>query len=146
MSEAIMLLVEDNPQDELLTLRALRKARLANRIDVVRDGQQALDYLFKQGEFADKAPPELPVVVLLDIGLPRLSGLEVLEQLRANQRTQLLPVVMLTSSDESTDRQRAYLSGANSFVRKPVNSADFAETVARLGLYWTATNEPPDVR
>lgn len=146
MSEARILLVEDNPQDELLTLRALRKARLANRIDVVRDGQQALDYLFKQGEFADKAPAELPVVILLDIGLPRLSGLEVLEQLRANQRTQLLPVVMLTSSDESTDRLQAYRSGANSFVRKPVNSADFAETVARLGLYWIATNEPPDVR
>ncbi|MCC5865531.1 MAG: response regulator [Wenzhouxiangella sp.] len=144
MNDARVLLVEDNPQDELLTLRALRKARLANRIDVVRDGQQALDYLFNQAEFADSAPQELPVVVLLDIGLPRLSGLEVLERLRANPRTQLLPVVVLTSSDEASDRLRAYRSGVNSFVRKPVNSADFTETIARLGLYWIATNEPPD--
>ncbi len=145
MSEAKILLVEDNPQDELLTIRALRKARLANRIDVVRDGQQALDYLFNQGEFANSTLQELPVVVLLDIGLPRLSGLEVLEQLRANERTQLLPVVVLTSSDEASDRLRAYRCGVNSFVRKPVNSAEFTETIARLGLYWIATNEPPDV-
>ncbi|TVQ31184.1 MAG: response regulator [Wenzhouxiangella sp.] len=144
MSEATILLVEDNPQDEMLTLRALRKANLANQIDVVRDGQQALDYLFREGEFSDRPPSSLPVVVLLDIGLPRLSGLEVLERLRADARTRLLPIVILTSSDESTDRLRAYESGANSFVRKPVEFMDFAETISRLGLYWVATNTPPD--
>jgi hypothetical protein len=144
MSDAkTILLVEDNPQDEMLTLRALGKANLANQIDVVRDGQQAVDFLFKEGEFSDREGPALPTVVLLDIGLPRLSGLEVLEKLRADKRTALLPVVILTSSDEELDRLRSYRIGANSFVRKPVRFADFAETVARLGVYWLATNEPP---
>ena len=138
-----ILLVEDNPQDEMLILRSLRKANLANRIDVVRDGQQALDYLFCQGEFASRNPEELPAVILLDIGLPRLSGLEVLERLRADSRTRLLPVVILTSSDEDRDRLKSYEHGANSFVRKPVNFAEFAETVARMGIYWLATNLPP---
>lgn len=138
-----ILLVEDNSQDEMLTLRAFRKANLANRIDVARDGQQALDYLFKTGEFAERDGPELPTVVLLDIGLPRLSGLEVLERLRADCRSALLPVVILTSSDEERDRLRSYQCGANSFVRKPVDFAEFAETVTRLGVYWLATNEPP---
>ena len=126
-----------------LILRSLRKANLANRIDVARHGQQALDYLFCQGEFAGRNPQELPTVMLLDIGLPRLSGLEVLERLRADPRTQLLPVVILTSSDEERDRLKSYENGANSFVRKPVNFAEFAETVARLGIYWVATNVPP---
>ena len=138
-----LLLVEDNPQDELLTLRALKKANVANRMDVVRDGQQALDYLFRQGEFAGREGPDLPTVVLLDIGLPRLSGLEVLERLRDDERTRLLPVVILTSSDEDKDRLRSYENGANSFVRKPVDFSEFAETVARLGVYWLATNEAP---
>ena len=138
-----ILLVEDNPQDEMLTLRALRRANLVNRIDVVRDGQQALDYLFRAGEFANREGPDLPTVVLLDIGLPRLSGIEVLAQLRGDKRTALLPVVILTSSDEEQDRLKSYEQGANSFVRKPVDFAEFAETVARLGLYWLATNEPP---
>jgi CheY-like chemotaxis protein len=138
-----ILLVEDNPQDEMLILRSLRKANLANWINVVRDGQQALDYLFCQGEFAGRNPEELPAVVLLDIGLPRLSGLEVLERLRAAPRTRLLPVVILTSSDEEMDRLKSYEDGANSFVRKPVDFAEFAETVARLGIYWIATNQPP---
>lgn len=137
-----ILLVEDNPQDELLTLRSLRKVNLVNRIDVARDGQQALDYLFREGEFANRPAPELPTVVLLDIHLPRLSGLEVLERLRADERTALVPVVILTSSDEESDRLRGYRNGANSFVRKPVDFAEFAETVARLGVYWPATNEP----
>lgn len=143
MSTKTILLVEDNPQDELLTLRALHKANVSNRIDVVRDGQQALDYLFRAGEFADRDGPGLPTVVLLDIGLPRLSGLEVLAQLRADPRTALLPVVIQTSSDEEQDRLRSYEIGANSFVRKPVGFAEFAETVACLGVYWLATNEPP---
>lgn len=141
-----ILLVEDNLQDEILTLRALRRANLINRIDVVRDGQQALDYLFRQGEFADREGPDLPTVVLLDIGLPRLSGLEVLERLRADTRTALLPVVILTSSDENRDCLKSYEVGANSFVRKPVDFSEFAETVARLGVYWLATNESPPQR
>jgi CheY-like chemotaxis protein len=144
MRDRCILLVEDNPQDELLTLRALGKAGLANPIEVARDGQQALDFLLGQGEFADRAEPPLPLVVLLDLGLPKLSGVEVLERLRAHERTRLLPVVILTSSDESADRVRAYEVGANSFVRKPVDFAEFAATIARLGIYWVATNEPAD--
>lgn len=143
MTVKTILLVEDNPQDELLTLRALRKANVANRIDVARDGQQALDYLFRAGDFAGRAGPDLPTVVVLDINLPRLSGLEVLARLRADPRTALLPVVILTSSDEERDRLQSYENGANSFVRKPVDFAEFAETVARLGVYWLATNEAP---
>jgi CheY-like chemotaxis protein len=143
MSLKSILLVEDNPQDEMLTLRALEKANVANRIDVVRDGQQALDYLFCEGEFADRAGSGHPTVVVLDIGLPRLSGLEVLTRLRADPRTEQLPIVILTSSDDERDRLRSYASGANSFVRKPVDFGEFATTVARLGVYWLATNEPP---
>lgn len=129
-----ILLVEDNPQDEALTLRALKKANLANRVVVVRDGQQAVDYLF--------GGSELPVVVLLDLGLPRLGGLEVLERLRADARTRILPVVIFTSSDEDRDRLRGYESGANSFIQKPIDFARFAETVGRLGIYWSILNEP----
>ncbi|MBS3954950.1 MAG: response regulator [Methylomicrobium sp.] len=142
-STKTILLVEDNTQDEILTLRTLRKANIANRIDVVRDGQQALDYLFKQGEFVGREGPDLPTVILLDISLPRLSGLEVLKRLRANPLTALVPVVILTSSDEQRDRLSSFQNGANSFVRKPVDFNDFAETVARLGVYWLATNEGP---
>lgn len=138
-----ILLVEDNHQDELLILRALRKANVVNQIDVVRDGQQALDYLFCQGESAGRDPKQPPAVVLLDIGLPRLSGLEVLERLRADPRTRLQPVAILTSSDEDKDRLKSYENGANSFVRKPMDFAEFAETVARMGVYWIATNQPP---
>ncbi|MCC8988366.1 MAG: response regulator [Candidatus Contendobacter sp.] len=143
MKNKTILIVEDNPQDEMLMLRALRKANVANRIEIVRDGQQALDYLFGEGEFASRNPKDLPAVVALDIGLPRLSGLEVLERLRADPRTAVLPVVILTSSDEERDRLRSYQNGANSFVRKPVAFAEFAETVVRLGFYWLATNDPP---
>lgn len=143
MNDKVILLVEDNAQDEMLALRALRKANVANRVDVVRDGQQALDYLFRAGEFAGRDEPALPTVVLLDIGLPRLTGLEVLARLRADARTRLLPVVMLTSSDEDADRLGSYENGANSYVRKPLDFGEFAETVARLGVYWLATNEAP---
>lgn len=142
MTERVILLVEDNPQDEMLTLRALKRAGVANRIDVARDGQQALDYLFRQGDYAERPGPDLPTVVMLDIGLPRLTGLEVLAQLRADARTQWLPVVILTSSDEDSDRVASYRGGANSFVRKPLDFGEFAETVARLGVYWVATNTP----
>lgn len=143
MNDKTILLVEDNPQDEMLTLRALRKAHIANRIDVVQDGQQALDYLFRSGEFAGRDGPDLPAVVLLDISLPRLSGLEVLKKLRENLRTKLLPVVMLTSSDDEQDHRESYRLGANSFVRKPLDFTEFVETVASLGVYWLATNKPP---
>jgi DNA-binding response OmpR family regulator len=146
MNNKTILLVEDNLQDEMLTLRALRKANLSNKIDVARDGQQALDYLFREGEFAGREDSGLPTVVILDIGLPRLSGLEVLKRLRADTRTALLPVVILTSSDEERDRLISYENGANSFVRKPVDFAEFADTVASLGIYWLATNEPPPVQ
>jgi len=108
----------------------------------VRDGQQALDYLFGEGEFADRAGRELPAVVLLDINLPRVGGLDVLARLRADARTRLVPVVILTSSDEQRDRLRSYEGGCNSFVRKPLEFSDFAQTVAQLGIYWVATNEP----
>ena len=138
-----ILLVEDNPQDEKLILRSLRKVNLANHVDVVRDGQQALDYLFREGEFAGRDGVDLPTVVLLDIGLPRVSGLEVLKRLRNDPRTRLQPVVMLTSSDEERDRLASYEDGANSFVRKPLDFTEFAETVARLGIYWLAVNRPP---
>ena len=143
MKARSILLVEDNRQDEILILRALRKSNLANVVDVARDGQQAVDYLFGEGEFAHRAGADLPAAVLLDIGLPRLSGLEVLARVRAHPRTRVLPVVILTSSDEEKDRLKSYENGANSFVRKPLDFAEFAETVARLGLYWLATNEPP---
>ena len=142
MNNRTILLVEDNLQDEMLTLRALRKVNLANNVVVVRDGQQALDYLFREGEFAGRADVGMPTVVLLDINLPRISGLDVLTRLRQAPATRLLPVVVLTSSDEDQDRMRSYQGGANSFVRKPLDFAEFAETVARLGIYWLAVNKP----
>lgn len=143
MNHKSILLIEDNLQDELLILLSLKRINFANAIDVVRDGQQALDYLFGEGEFAARAGADLPAVVLLDLGLPRLSGHEVLARLRADPRTRLLPVVILTSSDEEEDRLRSYQHGANSYVRKPLDFGEFAETVARLGVYWLATNERP---
>lgn len=142
MSYKTILLVEDNPQDEMLALRALSKVNLLNQVDVVRDGQQAIDYLFQQGEFADLAGHPLPAVVLLDLGLPRLSGLDVLERLRAEPRTQFLPVAVLTSSDEERDRVQSYMNGANSFVRKPLDFAEFVAAVQQVGVYWLALNEP----
>jgi CheY-like chemotaxis protein len=140
-----LLLVEDNPQDEKLTLRALRSVNCANQVAVVRDGQQALDYLFQQGEFASLRGQDPPAAVILDIGLPRLSGLDVLARLRSDSRTRSLPVVILTSSDEDRDRLRSYEIGANSFVRKPIDFGEFASTVARLGIYWLAVNEPSHI-
>ena len=140
-----ILMVEDNPQDEKLMLRALKKVNLANQVNVVRDGQQALDYLFREGEFAGREGVDFPAIVLLDIGLPRVSGLDVLKRLRNDPRTRLQPVVILTSSDEERDRMSSYEDGANSFVRKPLDFTEFAETVARLGIYWMAVNKPPQV-
>jgi len=137
-----ILMVEDDRQDELLTLRSLRKFNLGNAVDVVRDGQQALEYLFREGAYADREPG-LPAFVLLDLGLPRMGGLEVLARIRADERTRALPVVVFTSSSEEEDRLASTLGGANSFVRKPVDFGEFAEKVARLGIYWLAVNELP---
>ena len=142
MTTKTLLLVEDNPQDELLTLRALRKANLNASIEVVRDGQQAVDYLFCTGEFSQRATA-LPDVVLLDINLPKLSGLDVLTRVRAEPQTRLLPVVMLTSSDEDRDRLNSYSIGANSFVSKPLEFAEFMNSVGLVGTYWIRTNTPP---
>ena len=143
MSVPTILLVEDSPHDEVLTLRALKKVNISNNVVVVRDGQQALDYLFCSGEFADRDGPDLPTVVMLDINLPKVNGLDVLARLRADPTTKLLPVVMLTSSDEEYDRLQSYKNGANSFVRKPLEFTEFAQTVAQLGIYWLAVNKPP---
>ncbi|MBK7663741.1 MAG: response regulator [Sterolibacteriaceae bacterium] len=138
-----VLLVEDNDQDEKLTVRSLRKAGVVNPIEVVRDGQQALDYLFGTGEFARVGQPDVPIVMILDLGLPRVSGLDVLKRVRQHQATRLMPVVMLTSSDEEQDRLKSYQNGANAFVRKPVDFAEFAITVTRVGVFWALTNQPP---
>ena len=140
MNEKVILLVEDNPRDEELTLRALKKANVLNPIAVARDGVEALDFLFARGEHAGRA---LPQVILLDLKLPRVDGLEVLRSLRADERTKLLPVVILTSSNEEQDRLRGYSLGANSYVRKPVDFAQFLEAVKQLGLYWLVLNENP---
>ena len=131
----VILLVEDNPDDEALTLRALKKNNIANQVVVTRDGVQALEYLF--------TTPELPELVLLDLKLPRLDGLEVLKRLRAHPVTRRLPVVVLTSSKQDRDLLESYDSGANSFVQKPVDFADFSEAVRQLGVYWLVLNEPP---
>jgi len=135
--------VEDNPKDELLTLRALKKCHLANEIMVVRDGAEALDFLFAKGDYADRDMDNLPTVVLLDLKLPKIDGFEVLRRIRADERTRLLPVVILTSSDEEKDILAGYEMGANSYVRKPVAFSEFGIAVASLGRYWLITNEPP---
>jgi two-component system response regulator len=138
-----ILLVEDNPRDEELTLRALRKNKIANPVVVVRDGVEALDYLFARGKHAERDKAAAPQVVLLDLKLPKLDGIEVLKQIRANESTRLLPVVILTTSNEDRDRLAGYSSGANSYVQKPVDFAEFTEAVRQLGLYWLVLNEPP---
>lgn len=143
MEHRIILLVEDNPKDELLTLRALKKCNLANEIAVMHDGAEALDYLFAKGDYASRDVNDLPTVVLLDLKLPKIDGLEVLRQIRADERTRRLPVVILTSSDEEKDIIAGYELGANSYVRKPVAFGDFSKAVAELGRYWLITNEPP---
>ena len=143
MNTRVILLVEDNPQDEFLIRRSLTAMHPDNRVDVVRDGQQALDYLFREGEFVHLRGESLPVAVLLDIALPDISGHEVLARLRIDERTQCLPVVVLTSSDAEKDCLKSYASGANGFVRKPLELADLVEAVKRLGVYWLDINESP---
>jgi two-component system response regulator len=146
MTDKCILLVEDNPDDEALTLRALRKHNILNEVVVAHDGVEALDYLFATGAWAARDPRLLPQVVLLDLKLPRIDGLEVLRRIRADERTRLLPVVILTSSNEEQDRIRGYGLGCNSYVRKPVNFDEFVEAVKQLGLYWLVLNEPPEGR
>jgi two-component system response regulator len=143
MSDKVILLVEDNPKDEALTLRALRKNNIRNEVVVARDGAAALGYLLAgDGASTDKLV-SLPQLVLLDLKLPKIDGLEVLRRIRADERTRLLPVVILTSSTEEKDMLEGYGLGANSYVRKPVNFVEFAEAVRQLGLYWLIINEPP---
>ncbi len=137
----VILLVEDSGDDEALTLRALRKSNVANEVVVARDGEEALDYLFATGPHAGRDPRDVPQVVLLDLNLPRLGGLDVLRRIRADERTRLLPVVILTSSREEEDVVHGYSLGANSYVRKPVDFAQFTEAVQALGLFWLLLNE-----
>jgi two-component system, response regulator len=142
----VILLVEDNPDDEALTVRALRKNKVVNEVVVARDGVQALEYLFGEGAHAGRNVREMPQVVLLDLKLPKLDGLGVLRRLRADNRTKLLPVVILTSSNEEQDRINGYGLGANSYVRKPVDFDQFVSAAMELGLYWLVLNEAPPRR
>jgi two-component system response regulator len=143
MEEKIILLVEDNPDDVELTLRAFRKSNILNKIIVAGDGVEALNYLFSTGGHAGQETKELPIVVLLDLKLPKIDGIEVLKRIRRDERTKLLPVVILTSSLEEQDLLNGYFFGANSYVRKPVDFERFSEAVKQLGLYWLLWNEPP---
>jgi CheY-like chemotaxis protein len=138
-----ILLVEDNPQDLALAQRALRKANLANRIQVARDGAEALDFLFCEGAYAARKIEDAPNLILLDLKLPKVDGLEVLKRIKADPRTALIPVVMLTSSQEQSDVLASYQLGVNSYVVKPVNFEGFAEAVQNLGMYWLLLNHPP---
>ncbi|EFI36124.1 response regulator receiver protein [Desulfonatronospira thiodismutans ASO3-1] len=143
MQQKTILLVEDNPDDVLLTQRALKKNNISNELVVARDGVEALDYLFGTGAWQGRDLSIQPVVILLDLMLPRLDGMEVLRRIRASELTSLLPVVILTTSREDRDRLQTYSLGANSFVRKPVDFEQFIEAVRQLGLYWLVLNEPP---
>ncbi len=144
MNAGKILLVEDNPDDVALTMRALKSHNITNEVVVAQDGVEALDYLF--GADGRPAPDELPAVVLLDLKLPKVNGLEVLERIRADEHTRLLPVVILTSSDEERDVIDGYSLGANSYVRKPVDFVEFTEAAMQLGLYWLLMNRAPPIR
>lgn len=143
MKEKIILLVEDNPDDEELTLRALRKAGIANEIIVVRDGQEALDFLLADGPHAGRDRDKVPSLVLLDLKLPKLSGVEVLRRMRSHPVTCLVPVVVLTSSSQEEDMLDSYQAGANSYIRKPVDFHEFVDMVSGLGVYWLSYNQEP---
>ena len=139
----MILLVEDNPADEALTLRAFKKINQSVQITVVRDGADAVDFIFCTGVYKDRDSRDLPQLILMDMNLPKLSGIEVLRRIRANVHTQLLPVIMLTSSREEQDLIESYRSGANSYVRKPIDYAEFLDAVRQLSLYWLILNESP---
>jgi CheY-like chemotaxis protein len=143
MKNKVILLVEDNPDDVKLTLRALKKSNIKNEVIVAGDGVEALDYLFSTGKFAGRDTGILPQVILLDLKMPKMDGLEVLQRIRANERTKLLPVVILTTSSEDKDRVESYKLGANSYIRKPVDFNQFVDAVQQLGLYWLVLNEAP---
>lgn len=145
MAEKTILLVEDNADDEALTLRAFRRNNILNEVVVARDGAEALDYLFTTGSHAGRETIQVPELILLDLNLPKIHGLEVLRRLRADPRTKLIPVVVLTSSREEQDLIQSYSLGANSYIRKPVDFTQFIEAVKQLGLYWLVLNEPPPV-
>jgi len=146
MEKKVILLVEDNPDDVDLTLRALKKANVLNEVVVVRDGVEALDYLFGTGSYEGRDLSIMPTVVLLDLKLPKIDGLEVLRRLRANERTKFLPVVVLTSSKEEQDMLNSYKLAANSYVRKPIDFVQFTEAVHQLELYWLLLNEFPPMK
>jgi len=143
MKNKVILLAEDNPDDVQLTLRALKKSKIMNEVVVAQDGVEALEYLFGTGKYAGRDTKVLPQVVLLDLKMPRMDGLETLQRIRKDERTKLLPVVVLTTSSEDRDRVESYHFGANSYVRKPVDFNSFAEAVNQLGLYWLVLNESP---
>lgn len=146
MESKVILLVEDNPRDEALTIRALRKSNIVNEIVVAHDGVEALDYLFGNGAYAGRDLSAMPQVVLLDLKLPKVNGLEVLQKMREDGRTRRLPVVIFTSSSEEADMLKSYDLGANSYVRKPVDFEQFVEATRQLGLYWLILNEPVPAR
>jgi two-component system, response regulator len=141
MKNGTILLVEDNPDDELLTTMALKKSNVCNVVKVVRDGAEALEYLFASGAYTERDITDLPAVVLLDLQLPKIHGLEVLQRIREHDVTKTMPVVVLTSSDEERDMVKSYKLGANSYVRKPVDFEEFNEAVRQLGLYWMLVND-----
>ncbi|MGH7404719.1 MAG: response regulator [Candidatus Methylomirabilales bacterium] len=143
MDNNVILLVEDNPDDVALTLRALKKNNIKNEVVVARDGVEALDYLFGAGSYSDRDTSLMPQLILLDLKLPKLDGLDVLRRVRADERTKVLPVVILTSSKEEQDLINGYSLGANSYVRKPVDFTQFIDAVGKLGLYWLLLNESP---
>lgn len=145
MQEKVILLVEDNPDDEMLTIRALKKNNILNKVIVARDGEEAIDYIMAKGKFAGREKDSLPQVIMLDLKLPKVNGLDVLRQIRSNEATRLVPVVILTSSKEEKDMVESYNLGANSYVRKPVDFNQFSEAVNQLGLYWLLLNEAPPV-
>jgi two-component system response regulator len=142
-SNKVILLVEDNPDDEALTIRALKKNNIANIVEVARDGAAAVDYLFGTGTYVGRDVSAQPQIVLLDLKLPKMDGMEVLKRIRGDERTRLLPVIILTSSKEDQDLVRSYTNGANSYIRKPVDFVQFTEAVRQLGLYWLVLNETP---
>jgi two-component system response regulator len=144
MKRKVILLIEDNPDDEMLTIRAMKKNNILNKVVVLRDGEEALDYIFGKGKYKGREIIEAPQVILLDLNLPKINGLEILRRIRADERTRLFPVVVLTSSKSEKDMVESYKLGANSYISKPVDFDQFVESVKQLGLYWLVLNEIPE--